>query len=317
MPAHAQAPTQYRYVRLGSPLDIVETTQPGYALMGGGTDLDEAFRWMCERAHGGDFLILRATGDDDYNPYVQKLCKLNSVATLILPNREAANNPAAAQIISKTEAIFIAGGDQANYINFWQGTPVQTAINAAIQRGVPIGGTSAGLAVMGEWAYSAQGDKPDDPNLDAKTALMNPLGPRVSLVHRFLEIPVLKGIITDSHFSRRNRLGRLLVFLARIQSSGEDPHMRGLGIDERTAVLVEPDGTARVVGQGSAFFLLPYPPAPILHEGKPLNQANFYSLKIKSGGVFDITKWCCQADSEGLIVEDGRLHSFKDHNPVE
>ena len=57
---------------------------------------------------------------------------------------------------------FIAGGDQANYINFWMGTPVQTAMNDAIRRSVPIGGTSAGLAVMGEYLYTAQGDKPDE-----------------------------------------------------------------------------------------------------------------------------------------------------------
>ena len=44
----------------------------GYALMGGGTDLDEAFLWLCERAGGGDFLVLRATGTDDYNPYIQE-----------------------------------------------------------------------------------------------------------------------------------------------------------------------------------------------------------------------------------------------------
>ena len=56
--------------------------------MGGGTDLDEAFLWLCDRADGGDFLILRAHGDDDYNPYVQGLCHLNSVATLILPDRD-------------------------------------------------------------------------------------------------------------------------------------------------------------------------------------------------------------------------------------
>jgi cyanophycinase len=313
----AQTATKYQYFRLGSPQDAKTTTQAGFALMGGGTDLDEAFRWMCERAHGGDFLILRASGTDAYNPYVQKLCSLNSVATLILPNREAANDPFAAATIDKAEAVFIAGGDQANYINFWLGTRVQAAVNGAIRRGVPVGGTSAGLAVMGEWAYSAQGDKPDDPNLDAKTALMNPLGPRVSLVHGFLEIPVLKDIITDSHFAKRERMGRLLVFLARIQSSGEDPHIRGIGIDERTAVLVEPDGAARVVGQGNAFFVLPFPPAAVLHEGKPLNQANFFSMQVKAGGEFNIKNCCYRADSEDLTVEDGRLRSFKDRGPVE
>jgi len=61
--------------------------------MGGGSDLDEAFQWLCEKAPGGDFLILRAAGDDDYNDYVSKLCRANSVATLIIPSGEAAADP--------------------------------------------------------------------------------------------------------------------------------------------------------------------------------------------------------------------------------
>ena len=61
--------------------------------MGGGSDLDEAFRWLCQRAGGGDLLVLRATGDDEYNPYIQGLCHLNSVATLVIPSREAALDP--------------------------------------------------------------------------------------------------------------------------------------------------------------------------------------------------------------------------------
>jgi hypothetical protein len=35
-------------------------------MMGGGSDLDEAFRWLCRKGNGGDFLVLRANGNDDY-----------------------------------------------------------------------------------------------------------------------------------------------------------------------------------------------------------------------------------------------------------
>ncbi len=101
--------------------------------MGGGTDLDEAFQFLCDRAGGGDFLVLRATGDDEYNPYIRGLCHLNSVATLIIPSREAAADPFVADAIKHASAIFIAGGDQANYINFWMNTPVQSALNDAIR----------------------------------------------------------------------------------------------------------------------------------------------------------------------------------------
>src|SRR3569623_1959641 len=174
--AAAGETTPYRYLRAGEPANITVHPRAGFALMGGGTDLDEAFQFLCDRADGGDMLVLRARGDDAYNGYLRGICRLNSEATLIVPNRKAAADPFVVETISHAAAIFIAGGDQANYINFWMNTPVQSALNEAIRHGVPIGGTSAGLAVMGEYAYSAQGDRPDDPNLDGKTALADPFG---------------------------------------------------------------------------------------------------------------------------------------------
>src|SRR4051794_1791248 len=91
VPCPAQSQPAYKYFRLGNSGDAAHATpRAGYALMGGGTDLDEAFQWLCDRAGGGDLLVLRATGSDDYNSYVRKLCpSLNSVATLVLPNRAA------------------------------------------------------------------------------------------------------------------------------------------------------------------------------------------------------------------------------------
>src|ERR1700721_4567516 len=82
----------YRYFRLGSSANMKTHPQAGSALMGGGSDQDDAFRWLCDRADGGDFLILRATGTDAYSPYIQGLCHLNSVATLIIPDRQSAQD---------------------------------------------------------------------------------------------------------------------------------------------------------------------------------------------------------------------------------
>src|SRR5258708_2243032 len=171
--AAAQTPT-YKYIRFGSPADATTKATAGYALMGGGDDLDEAFKFLCDKSGGGDFLVLRAAGEDDYNDYINKLCKVNSVATLIIPDRESASDPKVADIIRHAEAVFIAGGDQARYINWWMSTPVQDALNAEIAAGKPLGGTSAGLAVLGQYIYSAQGDAPDDEDLTSIQSLANP-----------------------------------------------------------------------------------------------------------------------------------------------
>jgi cyanophycinase len=309
IPLHA-AEHSYQYFRAGNPNDVQTKTQAGFALMGGGDDLDEAFNWMCERAGGGDFVVLRASGDDDYNPYIQGLCKLNSVATLILKSREAAKDPFVADAIRHAEAVFIAGGDQAHYINWWMDTPVQQAINEAIERGVPIGGTSAGLAVQGEFVYSAQGDAPDDKDLNSPQTLANPFHPRVTIVHAFLKNPLLKNVITDTHFAARDRMGRTLVFMARILQDGRAREIRDIAADERTSVLLDPDGQAVVVGAGHAYFLQSTQRPEVCKAGVPLTFRGVAARSLGAGQHFDVARW---NSSEGtaytLAVEGGVVRS--------
>jgi|SRR5208282_3792288 cyanophycinase len=306
---------QYQYIRAGSPKDVATKPTAGTAMMGGGSDLDEAFRWLCEKGDGGDFLILRAHGDDDYNPYVQGLCKTNSVATLIIPDRAAAMDPAVADIIRHAEAVFVAGGDQSLYVKFWQGTPVQDAINANVAAGRPIGGTSAGLAIQGEFAYGAMND-PDDSELHSNEALPNPYHRQVTVVRDFLKLPYLQDTITDSHFAKRDRMGRTLVFLARIMQDGWSKTPREVAIDERSAVLVGPDGKATVVGTGKgAYFLRPAHPPEICKDSVPLTFGGVTVYRVPSGGHFDLPSWRGDGGvAYSLSVEHGVIHSTQADN---
>ncbi len=213
--------TKYQYFRTGNPQDATTKTQFGVALMGGGKDLDDAFRWMCEKSGGGDFLVIRATGDDDYNPYIAKLCKQNSVATLVIPTREAAMDPKVAETLQKAEALFISGGDQSNYVKYWKGTPVEDAINELIRRNVPVGGTSAGLAVLGQFAFSAMND-----SAYSKETLQDPFNNRVTIATDFLTVPHMENTITDTHYVKRDRQGRFLGFMARILTDGTSKEVR-------------------------------------------------------------------------------------------
>jgi cyanophycinase len=310
LPAFAQAQS-YTYLRIGRKSDATTTPSFGIAMMGGGSDLNEAFRWLCQKANGGDFLILRALGDDAYNSYVNGLCKTNSVATLVIPDRAAAQEPAVIEIIRHAEAIFIAGGNQARYVNFWQGTPVQDALNVHIAEGKPIGGTSAGLAVLGEFVYGALGDTPDGPDLASTDVLPNPYFDRVTLVRGFLKIPLLGGIITDSHFAKRDRMGRSLGFLARLMQDGWDRHPREIAIDERSAVLVESGGQAVVIGSGKgAYFMNPSNSPALCQPKTPLTIRDVSVYRAAAGARFDLASWAGQGGiSYQLSVEDGVIHS--------
>jgi cyanophycinase len=306
--AHAGS---YQYFRVGNKSDLHTKPVPGTAMMGGGEDLDEAFHWLCERGAGGDFLILRATGSDAYDSYVNGLCRLNSVATLILPDRQAAQDPAAAEIIRQAEVIFIAGGDQANYIRGWKDTPVQDAINSGIADGKPIGGTSAGLAVLGEFVYGALGDRPDDNDLASPEVLANPYFARVTLARGFLTVAHLENLLTDSHFAKRDRMGRTLGFLARIMQDGWSKAPREIAIDEKSALLLNADGTGIVVGKGKgAYFLRPSVAPDVCKRGEPLSFRNISVYKVPAGGHFDLVSWAGTGGANYLLsVVNRRIES--------
>jgi cyanophycinase len=308
--SHADAGS-FQYIRFGQKADAQTHPAAGIGMMGGGSDLDEAFRWLCERADGGDFLVLRARGDDAYNPYVNGLCKLNSVSTLIIPDRGAAQDPAVAEIIRHAEAVFIAGGDQSRYVNFWRGTPVQEAINAHLASGKPIGGTSAGLAVLGEFSYGALGDAPDDEDLSSGEVLRDPYFRRVTLVRGLLATPNLHGVLTDSHFAKRDRMGRSLGFLARIMQDGWSQHPREIAIDEGSAVLVDGEGEATIVGPGKgAYFLRPTGGPQLCQPKNPLTFHEISVYRAPAGTRFDISNWSGDGGvGYRLSVEQGVIRS--------
>jgi cyanophycinase len=308
----------YKYKRIGNPQDIHTQTDFGIAMMGGGSDLSEAFRWLCGKANGGDFLILRAHGSDDYNPYVNGLCKANSVATLVIPSRGAAQKPRVAEIIRQAEAVFIAGGDQSRYVNFWKGTPVEDAINAHVAAGRPIGGTSAGLAVLGQFVYGCLQDKPKDADLTSREVLADPYIKRVTVVRDFLKVPSLENLLTDSHFAKRDRMGRSLGFLARIVADGWSKAPREIAIDEKSALLVEASGRAKVVGTGLGVYFLQVTDAPeICKPGQPLTFRNVAAYHAPTGATFDVREWNGDGGESYLIsVVAGQIQTSHAQNAV-
>ncbi len=276
------------YFRVGNPADAAATTTAGTVLMGGSTDVDAAFQWLCARAAGGDFLVVRAAGTDAYNPYVQDLCPgLNSVATLIISSTKAANVASVRETIANAEVVWVAGGDQSNYITEWTGTPVQEALNDHIAAGKPIGGTSAGLVVLTQFVYSALGSK----GITSAQALEDPYNRYNTFARDFVYVPHLQGAIGDTHFSARDRMGRTISFLCRINVEGWSGQPRAIAVSEETAVLIDQDGVGNVIGLNSAYFI-EAPGAPeVCSPGLPLTYRNVAVRRLSAGDSFDVAGW--------------------------
>lgn len=220
----------FDYFVAGDPaLPRAAHTEFTLALMGGGGIVNAAYAAIASHARGGHIVILRAVSDDSFDP---------------------------------------ADGDQGNYIRYWKGTPVQAALNAHVLANRPIGGSSAGLAILGHYSYTCL----DGQSMESKTALADPFHPGVTIESDFLHLRWLESVITDTHFSARSRLGRLIVFVARINQEHPSDRVFGIGVDEKSALLIGADGVGRLAegSAGSAWVVTPQEPASILVKGQPL-----------------------------------------------
>ncbi len=244
----------------GNSVDLVSSPTGGVCMMGGATEHDEAMKWFLQRANGGDVLVLRASGSNGYNDYLYTDLgiTINSVETIVFNNSSASNETYIHDKIKNAEAIWFAGGDQWNYISYWRDSPIDSLINDAMQnRNIVIGGTSAGMAILGKYYFSAENG-----TVTSDVALSNPYDFDVTVDSTsFLKIDYLEDVITDSHYDSPDRKGRHVVFMARILT---DYGMVGKGIacNEYTSVCIDENGLARVFGDfpnypETAYFIQP------------------------------------------------------------
>ena len=303
-PGFAQSYTSYR---TGADTSVVRLPAGGTCLMGGATEDDNAMRWFLQRAAGGDVLVLRATGADGYNDYFYNELgvAVNSVETLVLHEAAATQAAYVRRRIDEAEAIWLAGGNQATYVSEWRGTDgLDSLLNAAVNlRRAVIGGTSAGMAILGQGYFAATNG-----TVTSAAAIADPYGPAVTVdTTAFLRLPHLERILTETHFDNPDRRGRLLVFLARLYDAAL-PY-RGIACDEYTAVCIDAEGRARVFGgyptyDDFAYFVRPDCSLPdgapeALVPGQPLvwdhggTAVHAYRLPGTPGGIhsFELPTW--------------------------
>jgi cyanophycinase len=237
--------------KVGSTTDKTTTTSGGFVLMGGGSDVDAAIQWMIGKSGGGDVIVLRSTGTNAYNSYIFGLGTVNSVQTLLIDNATEGNDACVGETIKRAEMVFIAGGNQQDYIDYFKGKAVGNALNYLINtKKVPIGGTSAGMAIQSQ--YYHPGGAPND-----TTVLSNPTA--VAIGNNFLTNSLLNNVVTEPHFSQRNRQARLMSFMASmIYNYGVAgvtwQNVRGIACDEATAYALDANGSGKVFGTNYCFF---------------------------------------------------------------
>lgn len=280
----------------GDPADVSTPTQGAVALVGGGGVPASVFEWMIKKSGGGDVVVLTASASNVYNDLIYDIGGVNSVETLNITSRELADNDSVARVVRNAEMLFIGGGDQSRYMNNWRNTKLNDAINYLMNvKKVPVGGTSAGCAILTGFYFSGENG-----SAVSDTVLKNPFHARVTLYNNdFLHPPFLGNAVSDQHYTARKREGRHAVFIARIiHDYGIYP--LGVAPDEKTAVCVNEDGMAIVIGEGAAYFIKPTGAPENLQREKPLQ----WKRKRKALRVYEV---------KGTLQGNGSV-SVKDFN---
>lgn len=242
--AETEVSITHGYYQRGSGLDKLHQGQRMYFLAGGGDSnaFNSGRSEFFQKGSNGKDIVLVSQGTEQlefinqvFDTYAAG--KARSVTSVNITTREQALDPRIASIISGADAIWFGGGDQSLYQSIFFGTPLFSALANASSSTVAIGGTGAGMAMLGQAAYI---NLPWD-SVKSRFATQQPLSPRVQLMTQGTQLPFtgltnvpnapLGGIVTDTHFSSRDRMGRLVTFVTR---SGT----RGLGVDESTGLLI-------------------------------------------------------------------------------
>jgi cyanophycinase len=152
-----------------------------------------------------------------------------------ITERVEANAPEILEGLERATAVFFTGGDQLRLTALMAGSQFCERIRERLYgEGLVVAGTSAGAAAM--------------------SGVMIIGGPSEGTVRRS-DVALAPGLgywrdtVVDTHFNQRGRPSRLFTIFA------HNPQVLGIGIDENTAIEVEPGAAFTVIGDGAVMVL--------------------------------------------------------------
>lgn len=152
------------------------------------------------------------------------------VEVVFIASREDANGAAPLELLRNTTGIFMTGGNQLRLAAITAGTSIARLIRERNAGGAIVAGTSAGASILASHmvAFGSSGPVP-----------------RMRMAQMTAGFGLVPEVVVDQHFRERDRMGRLLSFVA------ASPGLLGVGVDEDTAALFAADGILHVLGRGS------------------------------------------------------------------
>lgn len=272
-------------------------------LAGGGTEGDEGddSSWsarlyphlMARGDVSGDGLVrvavIASSEQTDWLPGYLESLGADEAFNLTLSTAEDADDPALDEVFAEVDAAFVKGGDQGEYYDLWNDRRVETLLRDLVEvRGGGIGGTSAGAMSQAAYALAGGADYISaDALADACTEYLDDVSDGGPGVHDDF-LGFVPGVLIDTHFTERARLGRLAGAMALAIEEGAPDDLLGLGLEATTGLVID-GGRAEVIGDGSVALLRATGASALAREcGEPLVWTGLALDVLTEGWAFDL-----------------------------
>ncbi|MFJ6940508.1 pre-peptidase C-terminal domain-containing protein [Streptomyces sp. NPDC101132] len=289
-PAHAAVSR----IRLGSATDAARPSWqgPAHVMNGAGAVVPGSMSRALDDIRGGtgslDVVVLAGSAPTSGSKTpecdtVMTLPGVNSCTTWTLTTAADAGNAQANADVRNAEFVYFAGGDQCRYAA-WKGTPLEASVESVVAKGGGSGGGSAGHHINSPLVYDACNG-----SVTSSEALANPYDRSISFTTGLFTWNHYDNVVNDSHFVARDRMGRLMTFVARSIKDGltTDGSAWGVGVEESGGSLhIDRNGLATAYGKTSYVVLGDHQPEQAVAR-KPLTYTNYKIFKLAPGATFD------------------------------
>jgi len=262
-----------------------EAGPKGYLFIIGGGDRPESmmkrFIDMASRVNSGRIVVLpmaSATPEETGNNLVEEFKNLGAkdVVYYNFTRAEAEKYPNA-RLLAESGGIFFSGGVQTRITEAILDTPIHQMIKQLYEQGAVIAGTSAGAAIMSELMITGDERRKPEEGHEFETIESGNI-----ILSRGLGF--IKTAIIDQHFATRKRHNRLISVI-----SGH-PELVGIGIDESTAIIVNPDQTFVVIGEKNVIIYDPSKAEVNLRNDRAISIRGMTMHVLLDGERYDLKK---------------------------
>jgi cyanophycinase len=197
-------------------------------------------------------------GDSSSDTRLFERAGAKNVKSLRARKREEVESPEFAAALNEAKGVWFGGGRQWRFVDAYMGTKAEELLRGVLRRGGVIGGSSAGASIQAQ--YLVRG---------------SPLGNTEMMAEGYERgIGFLPAAAVDQHFTQRERHSDMTQVMQRY------PKLLGIGIDERTAVVVQGE-TAVTIGRGNAHFY-------DYRSGPPKGERDY--MLVQPGQRFDLVE---------------------------